>query len=123
MNRTTFCFDDAFTTGLHISLGTWSDDDEERPACLREGASVSFNIANITAFPSARKTPQNLPGQRTDADGMRFYPTLWVLAYVNFVDFELATKYPPHISLACVAAQLDVGKVGRFEMEAQKEDK
>ena len=84
---------------------------------------MSFDITNITAFLSARKTPQNLPGQRTGADGMRFYPTLWVLANVNFVDFEVATKYPPHISLACVAAQLDVDKVSRFEMAAQKEDK
>ena len=55
---------------------------------------------------------------------MRYYPTLWILADIDFKyieidgvksDFKFNTRYPPHISLACVAVQLDVDKVGKLE--------
>jgi hypothetical protein len=66
-----------------------------------------------------RPKPRNLPGQFTDADGMRFYPTLWVLAQVEFINFDAPTKDPPHISLACVAVHLEEDKVDEFEKESQ----
>ena len=66
-----------------------------------------------------RTIPMNLPGQYTDDDGLRFYPTLWVLAQVDFIDFDAPTEYPPHISLACVAVELEEDRVGAFEAERE----
>lgn len=85
---------------------------------------MSFSIKNVRSFPSIRKLPQNIQGQYTNNDGMRYYPTLWILADIDFKyiemndvksDFKFNTRYPPHISLACVAVQLDVNKVGQLE--------
>ena len=72
--------------------------------------------ANIRIFPSIRKTPQNIEGQYTNNDGLRYYPTLWIIAGIEFIDFEYVTKYSPHISLACVAVQLNVNNVAKFEI-------
>ena len=75
-------------------------------------------------FPSIRKLPQNIQGQYTNKDGLRYYPTLWILADIEFKyieidgiksNFEFKTRYPPHVSLACVAVQLDVNKVQKLE--------
>ena len=57
-----------------------------------------------------REIPMNLAGQYSK-NGMRYYPTLWIMADVQFIDLNIDTEYPPHISLACVAVQLDMDKV------------
>jgi len=112
------CVNPPSLAGLHISLGTW-DNDENLPECLKEGASVSFAVKTIKVQPSMRTAPQNLPGQFTDSEGMRFYPTLWVLAQIDFIDFVSPTGvYPPHISLACVAVQLEEDEVGAATIRA-----
>ena len=80
-------------------------------------------------FPSIRKLPQNIQGQYTNKDGLRYYPTLWILADIDFKyieidgiksDFEFKTRYPPHVSLACVAVQLSQSscKIAKRQMQA-----
>ena len=112
-----------FYIGFHISLGK-HENDEQRPKLLIEQSKVSFEITNIRLFPSIRKLPQNIEGQYTNNNGMRYYPTLWILADIKFgyieidgikTDFKFNTRYPPHISLACVAVQLNVERVGKLE--------
>jgi len=115
------CVSPPSLAGLHISLGTWDNDDAKRPEYLKEGASVSFQVSTVNVLPSFRKTPQNLHGQFTNADGMRFYPTLWVLAQVDFIDFDAPTEYTPHISLACVAVELAENEVSEFELSQSKQ--
>jgi len=77
---------------------------------------VKFKIKDVFIFPAIRPFPQNIPGQYTDNKGFRYYPTLWILADIQFVDFKFATKYPPHISLSCIAVQLNVNKVEKLKM-------
>lgn len=117
------CVKPPSVAGFHISLGCWDKNDEQTPKCLKEGTMVSFKIKNISAFQTLRKCPQNIPGQGTNDEGLRYYPTLWVVANIEFIDFEFPTKHPPHISIACISVQLDVDKVHKFEMEQKINDK
>lgn len=98
-------------------MGVWKKTDDKIPKCLIEKSVVQFNIVNVRAFPSVRKSPQNIPGQYTNNKGLRYYPTLWILADIEFVNFKFATRYPPHISLSCIAVQLNVNKVEKLEKE------
>ena len=108
------CIKPPSLVGMHISLGRWSKTDEDIPKCLIEGKQVSFKImGDIKTMKTFREIPTNLPGQYTK-NGMRYYPTLWILAEIQFNDFQFETKYPPHISLACVAVQLNVDKVEKL---------
>eukprot|EP01084_Bolivina_argentea_P080923 146546_1 len=109
------CVTPPSVAGLHISLGSYKDiGKNDRPKNLIEGVNVSFKIKNIRIFPSIRKIPQNIEGQSTN-NGLRYYPTLWVIADIDFTDFKFKTRYPPHISLACIAVQLNVNQVAKFE--------
>ena len=68
----------------------------------------------ITSLRTQRPTPQNICGQSTDTNGMRYYPTRWIFVNVNFVEFQFYPRYPPHISVCCVAVQLKVDDVDEF---------
>ena len=72
-----------------------------------------------TCFWRATVCTVNLPGQRDLDGGLRYYPVMWVFQRVNFVDFEFATRFPPHVSLAAVALKLSIAAVA--EMTAKKE--
>jgi len=112
------CVKPPSVAGFHISLGCWDKNDQQIPKCLKEGSMVSFKVKNIKSFLSLRKCPQNIPGQYTNDEGLRYYPTLWVVADIDFIDFEFPKlPHPPHISIACIAVQLDVEKVHKFEMK------
>lgn len=78
---------------------------------------VEFSIGDIISFRSIRPTPQNIPGQYTNEKNLRYYPTRWLFAEVTFIDFDFPTRYPPHISIACIAVLLNVDCVKIFQIE------
>jgi len=108
------CVSPPSVVGLHISLTSKDISDPDLPRCLVVGRRVQFEISGLTSLRSQRPYPQNIAGQHTNADGLRFYPTRWIFVKVNFVDFEFEPRYPPHISVGCVAVQLDVNRVEEF---------
>eukprot|EP01084_Bolivina_argentea_P111367 198728_1 len=110
------CVSPPSIAGLHVSL-TQQRDNNDKPKQLIKGKKVSFTISNVKSLLSIRKHPQNIDGQHTSNDGSRYYPTLWVLADLQFCNFAFQTRYPPHISLACVAVRLSVHDVARFEIK------
>ena len=73
-----------------------------------------FEITGIQTLKAHRNLPTNLPGQAILNDTDRYYPTLWIMAMVKFIDFELETMYPPHISLAAIAVQLRIDEVEKL---------
>lgn len=102
--------------GLHISLGKYSKNDKNKPKCLIQGKKVSFKITEIKTMKTVREIPENICGQSIDNNGLRYYPCLWILAEILFLnDFKFETKYPPHISLAALAVQLNVDKVEQLK--------
>ena len=90
--------------------------DENLPEELQIGKKVEFEIHDLISFRSIRPTPQNIPGQFTNEFNMRYYPTRWLFASISFVNFKCITRYPPHISISCIAVQLDVHQVSKFEI-------
>merc|ERR1719203_1639424 len=109
------CITPPSVDGLHITLCTSS---YKKPIKLRQlqGRRVSFNIDKIKMLPTRRSRPQNISGQTIYNDGSKYYPTLWVVADVEFVDFGFECEYEPHISLACVAVKLSVDKVDKLSV-------
>ena len=101
-------------SGPHVSLATKDISDSDLPDCFRIGHRVNFEFNGITSVRTQRPRPQNIPGQYTDTDGMRYYPTRWILANVDFVGFEYIPRYPAHVSICCIAVQLNVDQVGDF---------
>eukprot|EP01083_Nonionella_stella_P262606 892789_1 len=99
--------------GLHISLGVWSITAANLPQTLIKNRKVEFSIGNIISFRSIRPTPQNIPGQYTNKQNLRYYPTRWLFLEVTFNNFQFKTKYPPHISIGCIAVLLNVDHVAR----------
>eukprot|EP01083_Nonionella_stella_P016313 45567_1 len=118
-NPTISCVTPPSVAGFHISLGSTT---QNANRCLSEGELVSFRIKTIKTILTLRKGPQNIEGQFTNDEGWRFYPTLWIIADIEFIDFEFATGYPPHISLACVAVQLNVDKVAQLELNVENSE-
>eukprot|EP01083_Nonionella_stella_P216077 777161_1 len=59
-------------------------DNNDKPKQLIKGKKVSFTISNVKTLLTIRKHPQNIDGQHTSLDGSRYYPTLWVLADLQF---------------------------------------
>ena len=103
--------------GLHISLGVHDISSGNLPNGLIVNKKVEFKIGDIISFRSIRPVPQNIPGQFTNEYNLRYYPTRWLFAEVTFIDFDFPTRYPPHISIACIAVQLNVDHVDKFEKE------
>ena len=115
------CIKPPSMAGLHISLGRWSKSDKSIPKDFIQGKEVEFKIIEIKTMKTFREIPMNLQGQHSK-NGMRYYPTLWIMADVQFIDLNIDTEYPPHISLACVAVQLDMDKVEKLSMNDDKND-
>ena len=101
-------------SGLHISLMTKDISDPDVPDCFRIGRRVDFEFDSIISLRTLRRTPQNIIGQSTDTNGMRYYPMRWIFVNVNCVEFQFCPRYPPHISVCCVAVQLNVDHVDEF---------
>eukprot|EP01084_Bolivina_argentea_P080924 146549_1 len=115
------CVSPPSISGLHISLDHIANDDN-KPKQLIEGETVSFIINDIKLYPTTRQFPQNIDGQFTSNDGLRYYPTLWVLAEIEFKHFTYNTKYSPHISLACMAVELSVDAVDKLIIKKKNEN-
>eukprot|EP01083_Nonionella_stella_P038825 105556_1 len=100
------CITPPSVAGLHISLGRYHRKQ------FTHGNKVMFKVTNVKVSQPFRQMPENIDGQHTSSDGLRYYPTLWILAEIEFVDFQfIPYSWAPHISLASVAVQLDVGQV------------
>ena len=95
-------------------MATKDISDPDLPDCFRIGHRVEFKFNNITSLRTQRPRPQNIPGQYTDTDRMRYYPMRWIFANVDFVGFEYIPRYPAHVSICCVAVQLNVDQVDEF---------
>ena len=90
-------------------------DDDAKPDELEKEKEVKFKVKGLKLQPTLRPGPENIDGQFAFEDGTRYYPTLWILADVQFVGYSYNTRYPPHISLACVAVKLSVEKVEKLK--------
>ena len=101
-------------SGPHVTLATKDISDPDLPDCFQIGHRVEFEFNNITSLRTQRPTPQNIPGQYADSDGMRYYPMRWIFANVDFVGFEYIPRYPAHVSICCIAVQLNVDQVDEF---------
>ena len=95
-------------------MATKDISDPDLPECFEIGHRVEFEFNNITSLRTQRPMPQNIPGQYTDTDGMRYYPMRWTFANIHFVGFEYVPRYPAHVSICCVAVQLKVEEVDEF---------
>ena len=76
-----------------------------------------FEITSIETLKTNHDLPTNLPGQAILNDTDRYYPTLWIMAIVKLIDFELEMMYPPHISLATIAVQLRIDEVEKLKQD------